>query len=107
MQTQTFYSNGKLLITGEYVVLDGAKALAIPTRFGQNLSVTSGSNQELKWTSFDADKSVWFQDIITFQEVKNKTIPEIKEVDNSQEIKKKNATKKADIIENRINTVIY
>ncbi len=76
MQTQTFYSNGKLLITGEYVVLDGAKALAIPTRFGQNLSVTSGSNQELKWTSFDADKSVWFQDIITFQEVKNKTLNE-------------------------------
>jgi mevalonate kinase len=24
---QTFYSNGKLLITGEYLVLDGAKAL--------------------------------------------------------------------------------
>ena len=35
METQTFYSNGKLLITGEYVVLDGAKALALPTKFGQ------------------------------------------------------------------------
>ena len=76
MQTQTFYSNGKLLITGEYVVLDGAKALAVPTRFGQNLIVTSGNNQEIKWTSFDADKSVWFQDTITFQEVKNKTLNE-------------------------------
>ena len=41
MRTQTFYSNGKLLLTGEYVVLDGAKALAVPTRFGQNLIVAS------------------------------------------------------------------
>ena len=36
---QTFYSNGKLLITGEYVVLDGAKAFALPTKFGQNLII--------------------------------------------------------------------
>ena len=31
---QTFYSHGKLLLTAEYVVLDGAKALAVPTIFG-------------------------------------------------------------------------
>jgi len=31
----SFYSNGKLLITGEYLVLDGAKALALPTKYGQ------------------------------------------------------------------------
>ena len=43
MKTQTFYSNGKLLITGEYVVLDGAKALALPTKFGQSLVVKSGT----------------------------------------------------------------
>ena len=36
---KTYYSNGKLLLTGEYVVLDGAEALAVPTRFGQNLTV--------------------------------------------------------------------
>jgi hypothetical protein len=35
---QTFYSNGKLLITGEYLVLDGAKAFAPPTKFGHNLN---------------------------------------------------------------------
>ena len=39
MQPQTFYSNGKLLLTGEYLVIDGAKALAIPTQKGQSLSV--------------------------------------------------------------------
>jgi mevalonate kinase len=39
---QRFYSNGKLLITGEYLVLHGALALAVPTRMGQHLYVHSG-----------------------------------------------------------------
>ena len=39
MSTKVFYSHGKLLLTGEYVVLDGAKALAIPTNKGQYLTV--------------------------------------------------------------------
>ena len=30
------YSSGKVLITGEYVILDGALSLACPTKFGQN-----------------------------------------------------------------------
>ena len=34
-----YYSCGKLLITGEYLVLKGAKGLAIPTKYGQKLSV--------------------------------------------------------------------
>ena len=31
MNKTTYFSHGKLLITGEYAVLDGAKALALPT----------------------------------------------------------------------------
>ena len=61
---KTFYSNGKLLITGEYLVLDGAKALALPTKYGQYLTVSLGENQEIHWTSFDKDKSIWFQETI-------------------------------------------
>ena len=76
MATQTFYSNGKLLLTGEYVVLDGAEALAVPTRFGQNLVVRKGQNHEFKWTSFDSDKSIWFQDILTFSEIIKKSVSE-------------------------------
>ena len=34
-----FYSNGKLFILGEYYVLEGAKVFALPTKFGQYLSV--------------------------------------------------------------------
>lgn len=56
-----FYSNGKLLLTGEYAVLDGAKALAVPTKFGQSLKVAPTKSGKLKWKSFDADKRVWFE----------------------------------------------
>lgn len=70
---QEFYSNGKLLLTGEYVVLDGAKALAIPTKFGQTLTIQSGTNKQFNWKSFDIDKSIWFEDIITFKEVQFNT----------------------------------
>jgi mevalonate kinase len=66
---KTFYSNGKLLITGEYLVLDGAKALALPTKFGQNLTVEKSNSQEIKWTSYDADGSIWFDETIPFTAV--------------------------------------
>lgn len=66
---KTFYSNGKLLITGEYLVLDGAKALALPTKYGQYLTVNSGENQEIHWTSFDKDNSLWFEETISFKEI--------------------------------------
>ena len=64
-----FYSNGKLLITGEYLVLDGAKAFALPTKFGQNLIVEKGSNKEFYWKSYDSDSSIWFEDTILFSEI--------------------------------------
>lgn len=70
MKTE-FYSNGKLLITGEYLVLDGANAFALPTKFGQNLIVEKGTNQEIKWTSYDADGSIWFEDTFSFLELSN------------------------------------
>lgn len=66
---KTFYSNGKLLITGEYVVLDGAKAFALPTKYGQNLIVEQGNNRVIKWTSYDSDQSIWFEDTIPFDSI--------------------------------------
>ncbi|MFI0491867.1 GYDIA family GHMP kinase, partial [Flavobacterium sp.] len=67
-----FYSNGKLLITGEYLVLDGAKGFALPTKFGQNLIVERGNNQEITWKSYDCDGSIWFEDRISFAEITSK-----------------------------------
>lgn len=61
---QEFYSNGKLLLTAEYLVLDGAQALALPTRLGQKLTVTKGKEDTLYWKSLDADGSVWYENEI-------------------------------------------
>ncbi len=58
-----FYSNGKLLITGEYAVLDGAKAWAIPTKYGQSLIVLETESKKIEWISLDDKDSVWFEAI--------------------------------------------
>ena len=66
-----YYSNGKLLITGEYTVLDGATAFALPTKFGQNLIVEQGINAIIEWKSYDSDGSLWFEDSISFLDISN------------------------------------
>ncbi len=58
---KTYYSNGKLLITAEYVVLDGAVALAIPTRLGQSLFVETVDGNKISWVSLDENNVIWFQ----------------------------------------------
>ena len=61
MKSKKFYSHGKLLLSGEYVVLDGALSLAIPTKYGQSLIVEQTEKLILNWKSFDENKTVWFQ----------------------------------------------
>jgi len=55
----TFYSNGKLLLSAEYLILDGALALALPTKYGQSLSVVPIDNNHCTWESYDADGNLW------------------------------------------------
>jgi len=76
----TFYSNGKLFISGEYLVLDGADAFALPTKFGQDLVVTEGENQIIEWKSYDYDKQLWFENVISFDEVINNADSEVETV---------------------------
>ena len=59
---KTYRSNGKLLITGEYVVLDGAKALAIPTKYGQSLTVEKNDTNTIVWKSYNEIDEIWFED---------------------------------------------
>lgn len=66
---KTFYSNGKLLLTAEYLVLDGAQALAVPTVFGQSLDIIANSNSTLHWTSYDADGSIWYEASISISDI--------------------------------------
>jgi mevalonate kinase len=64
-----FYSNGKLLITGEYLVLDGAVALALPTKFGQSLTIKKGIKKGISWTGFDFDQQIWLKTHLDYQQI--------------------------------------
>ena len=55
------HSNGKLLITGEYLVLDGAISLALPCNYGQSLTFKSHNKNILNWISLDVNKEIWFE----------------------------------------------
>lgn len=61
----SFYSHGKLLISSEYLVLDGALALAIPTKLGQSLTVKENNTSKLTWKSILHDHTRWFETKIT------------------------------------------
>lgn len=58
---KNYYSNGKLLLTGEYLVLDGAKSLAVPTKFGQDLKIEKIREPQLIWGSFTDTEECWFE----------------------------------------------
>ena len=62
MNLQRYYSNGKFLISGEYLVLKGALAFAIPLKFGQSLQVMNldSDKPSINWTSF-INQDLWFE----------------------------------------------
>lgn len=66
-----FYAHGKLMLTSEYFVLDGAKTLALPTRFGQKLQVKklSGSGENLFWVALDNTGKPWLQAVFNTQRI--------------------------------------
>ncbi|MFD1314816.1 GYDIA family GHMP kinase [Namhaeicola litoreus] len=90
-----FYSHGKLLITGEYLVLDGAEALAVPTKFGQDLRVKKNTSNKIHWKSFDNNGKVWFQTELDSNTLTSTIVKEQTEIENRliqilQETKKLN-----------------
>ena len=58
---QQYNSHGKFLLTGEYLVLKGALALALPLKFGQSLAAeTLDSNENrLSWIAYRPEGK-WF-----------------------------------------------
>ncbi len=57
----TVRGNGKLLLTGEYLIIDGAAGLSLPTKYGQVLTATPNNTNELHWKSLDAEDQIWFE----------------------------------------------
>lgn len=52
----TYRANGKLLLTGEYLVLKGALALALPTKLGQSMTVCHCErNEAIHWNASKPD----------------------------------------------------
>lgn len=53
-------ANGKLLLTGEYLVMEGATALALPLILGQNLSFELSGDNVVHWKASDTT-GIWFE----------------------------------------------
>lgn len=59
-QSAEFFANGKIILTSEYFVMHGAKALALPVKFGQSLTVKHFVQSPfLIWRSFYRSQ-IWF-----------------------------------------------
>lgn len=59
-QKQTYYAHGKLLLTAEYFVLQGAKAIALPLQYGQRMDVSEGGQDDvISWKAF-MQEGLWF-----------------------------------------------
>lgn len=56
-----FEARGKLMLTGEYFVLDGAVSLALPTVYGQRLEIETNRSESLHWSSIDKDGLCWLE----------------------------------------------
>ncbi len=69
--SKTYKSHGKLLLTGEYAVLDGAEALGLPTRLGQQLEITQSQADGLTWRSIDNENKVWFETVFRADELRS------------------------------------
>ena len=54
-----YQAHGKFLLTGEYLVLKGALALALPLKLGQTLSVETCHGASLQWDAHKPD-GPWF-----------------------------------------------
>jgi mevalonate kinase len=78
MRDQFFYGHGKLLLTAEYFVNEGALALALPTTVGQSMKVKYRQSYQptLNWKSIDHSGKVWFEsdyEFWHFKPIKNQS----------------------------------
>ena len=65
MSKKLYNSHGKLLLFGEYAVIDGAKAVAIPCKKGQSLEIKPHRGSDLIWECYDQDGELWFESQIS------------------------------------------
>jgi len=66
-----YYGNGKILLTGEYLVMDGAKAISLPVKFGQHSVVRENETEPgiIHWKAKEHDM-VWFESSLDLSTLK-------------------------------------
>jgi mevalonate kinase len=70
LRSGEFYSKGKFLLSGEYFVLYGAKALAVPLRLGQSMVVREIPRPGvIEWETYVMDKP-WFKASFRIKDMK-------------------------------------
>ena len=97
------FSPGKLMLTSEYVAVDGALVLAIPTKLGQELFYTENEDQKslIFWEAYHQNQ-LWLKTTIDYKNWKiietndfkasEFILKTLKNVQNLSEIKLKNDT---------------
>lgn len=73
---EKFFSRGKLLISGEFVVLDGATALALPTRYGQMMEIREIQEPVIQWKSYDNKGKIWFEEEYRLTDLQTSEAPQ-------------------------------
>jgi mevalonate kinase len=69
MMNRTYYSNGKLMISGEYLVLHGASSLVVPLKVGQlmRVAVNGYDNPVIHWNALVMGEP-WFNTDISLND---------------------------------------
>ncbi len=60
-----FFAPGKLLLSGEYSVLEGAQAVAVPTFKGQHLKAEALNLDDLHYQAFDENGESWLDFLLS------------------------------------------
>lgn len=58
--SRSIYAHGKLMLTGEYLVMHGALSLALPLSLGQTMYIEPSSTGLLEWQASDVN-GLWFE----------------------------------------------
>ncbi|MEM7163041.1 MAG: GYDIA family GHMP kinase [Bacteroidota bacterium] len=59
IEKQTFSSPGKLLLTGEYLVLKGAQSIGLKCQFQQDLEIEKNTEEHYSWQALDPSGETW------------------------------------------------
>lgn len=79
---QRFYARGKLLLTAEFMILHGAKSLAVPLTRGQSLELMpKKDSRQLRWIAM-YDQETWFETTLRLPDLEIVTTTSEKKSEN-------------------------